>query len=59
MNDKNEQIGEDISDDYIKWCLSLTPEKRLKCLESLNEFLFKATPPENKKIAKKLREEGF
>ena len=49
----------DINEDYIKWCLSLTPEKRMECLERLNEFLFKAMPPENKEIARKLKEEGF
>ena len=49
----------DINEDYIRWCLSLTPAKRLECLEKLNEFLYKAMPEENKEIAKKLREEGF
>lgn len=59
MKDRANQSSEDISDDYIKWCLSLTPQKRLECLEKLNEFLFKAMPAENKEIAKKLREEGL
>ena len=54
-----ESKNEDINEDYIKWCLSLTPEKRMECLEKLNEFLFKAMPPENKEIARKLKEEGF
>lgn len=55
MKDSNN----DINEAYIKWCLSLTPEKRLENLEKLNEFLDKAMPEENKQIAKKLREEGF
>lgn len=49
----------EINEDYIKWCLSLTPEKRLENLEKLNAFLDKAMPEENKKIAQKLREAGF
>ena len=57
MNNKNS--AGDVNEDYIKWCLSLTPEKRLECLEKLNEFLFMAMPSENKEIAKKIREDGY
>jgi hypothetical protein len=51
--------NDEINEDYIKWCLSLTPEKRMQCLEKLNEFLDTAMPLENKEIARKLKEEGF
>ena len=59
MNDKAKNTDDGINEDYIKWCLSLTPEKRMSCLEQLNEFLDKSMPPENKKIARRLRDEGF
>lgn len=59
MKDKLENLSGNSDDDYIKWCLSLTPGKRIECLEKLNELLDAAMPPENKEIAKKLREEGF
>ena len=61
MKDKNINISDHLNsnEDYIKWCLSLTPEKRMQCLEKLNEFLYKAMPEKNKEIARKLREEGF
>ena len=59
MKKKITNPNNDLSEDYIKWCLSMTPEKRMECLEKLNEFLDKAMPLENKEIAKRLKEEGF
>ena len=59
MKKKINKTNIDINEDYIKWCLSMTPEKRMECLEKLNDFLDKAMPCENKEIAKKLKAEGF
>lgn len=47
------------NDDYIKWCLSLSPEKRLENLEQLNDFFNIAMPKKSKEIAVKLNEENF
>ena len=59
MKNKHKNQDDGINEDYIKWCLSLTPEQRLENLEKLNEFLNNAMPPKNKEIAKILRQEGF
>ncbi len=59
MKDKNKIKNEYINDEDLKRYINLSPEKKLEYLDEMNQFLNEAMPTENKKIAKKLREEGF
>ena len=59
MKNKNKIQDEYINDEDLKRYIDLSPEKKLEYLEEMNLFLNEAMPPENKRIAKKLREEGF
>ncbi|MBI3591795.1 MAG: hypothetical protein HY094_10510 [Candidatus Melainabacteria bacterium] len=59
MKDKNKIKDEYINDEDLKRYIDLSPEKKLEYLNEMNQFLNAAMPPENKKIAQKLREEGF
>ncbi|MBI3308686.1 MAG: hypothetical protein HYZ79_04870 [Candidatus Melainabacteria bacterium] len=59
MKNKNKIKDEYINDEDLKRYIDLSPEKKLEYLEEMNLFLNAAMPPENKRIAKKLREEGF
>lgn len=59
MKNKNKIKDEYINDEDLKRYIDLSPEKKLEYLEEMNKFLNAAMPPENKEIAKKLREEGF
>ena len=59
MKNKNKNKDEYINDEDLKRYIDLSPEKKLEYLEKMNQFLNAAVSPENKKIAKKLREEGL
>lgn len=59
MKDKSKIKNEYINDEDLKRYISLSPEKKMEYIEEMNDFLNAAMTPENKKIAKKLREEGF
>ena len=59
MKDKKNIANEFINDEDLKRYIALSVEKKMEYLEEMNRFLNEAMPLENKKIAKKLREEGF
>ena len=59
MKDKSKIKDEYINDEDLKRYIDLSPEKKLEYLEKMNQFLSAAVPLKNKKISKKLREEGF
>ena len=59
MKNKNKIQDEYINDEDLKRYIDLSQEKKLDYLEETNLFLNAAMSPENKRIAKKLREEGF
>ena len=59
MKEKNSNKDEYINDEDLKRYIDLSPEKKLKYLEEINSFLNEAMPEKSKKIAKRLREEGF
>jgi len=45
--------------EYIRNCLALTPEQRLKELEKLNKFFSEAMSEESKQAWLKLKAKGF
>jgi hypothetical protein len=51
--------GSLVDKEYIKRCLTLTPEQRLKEMENLNNFLFDAMPQESKQAWERLKKAGF
>jgi hypothetical protein len=48
-----------VDKEYIKRCLTLTPEQRLDEMQKLNDFLFNAMPQESKQAWEKLKKAGF
>lgn len=59
MKDKKDLKDQYINDEDLKRYIDLPLEKKLEYLEEMNKFLDAVMPEENKKIARKLREEGF
>ncbi|HBU70157.1 MAG TPA: hypothetical protein DEE98_07230 [Elusimicrobia bacterium] len=55
----NNRGGQLVDKEYIKRCLSLTPEQRLAEMQKLNDFLFNTMPEKSRKAWFKLKEKGF
>ena len=51
--------NEELEMDRIKKFIAMTPERKMECLEEMNKFLNALMPLKSKKIAEKLREEGY
>jgi hypothetical protein len=53
-------LGSNLVDkEYIKRCLSLSYEERLKELERLNKFIFETMPEDSKKAWERLKKSGY
>ena len=61
MSEEEQKIHDDglVDLDYIKRCLSLSPEERLREMEELNEFLFNSMPEKSRQAWEKLKREGW
>lgn len=61
MNKKRDENNGEVlvNKEYIKNCLAISPEARLRELESLNKFIFEAMPEKSKRSWEKLKKADY